>query len=126
MLPPIYLHPEPLHILNDFHDIIRRRWKTRDQPNTFESLALWEREARRRFGPNKLLWRWRCHHCNTSMSASDYLACGAPQSQIGFACIGRFTPFAGCNHDGKNSVPANPVTVHFGGNRVRMLAFAEA
>lgn len=122
-LPPIILRAQALDVLEQLHDEARRRRKTREQPQTYETMELWEREARRRFGANKLGWQWRCHHCESVFSAADYLVAGAPMSQVGHACLGRWEPRINCTYNGKLPLPANPVTVRIGGQSVRMLAF---
>jgi hypothetical protein len=123
--PSIILRPSPLDILDDFHNTIRKRRKLREQPKTYDCLELWECEARRRFGAEKRLWRWLCHHCKRTFSTMDYVWAGAPQSAIGVACIGAFEPLVECSYDGTKLQPGNPITVHFMGQRARMLAFAD-
>lgn len=130
--PPIILRAQALDVLDQLHDDVRRRRKTREQPKTYERIELWERQARRRFGPNKLAWRWRCHQCGTVFSAADYVQAGAPLEQVGVACLGRWEPRVlgpdgqRCVFNGKTPTPANPITVHtVSGHQVRMLAFAD-
>lgn len=122
-LPPIILQARGLDVLEHLHDEVRRRRKLREQPKTYDSVELWEREARRRFGADKRAWAWRCHHCGTAFSAADYLLAGAPQDQIGYACIGRWEPRVRCTFNGATPVPANPITVRIGDQTARMLAF---
>lgn len=124
-LPPIVLRAKGLDVLHQLHDEARKRRKTQDQPATYENMELWEREARRRFGPNKLGWKWRCHHCGTVFSAADYLVAQAPPAQVGYACLGVWEPRVACTFNGQHPLPANPITVHMGHVTARMLAFAD-
>ena len=125
-LPPIYLRHQRLDVLDEFHNLVRHEKKLREQPKTYERHELWEREARRRFGPDKRLWRWLCHRCKRTMSAMDYVGVGAPQSQIGFDCVTAFlADDLGCGYRGANHQPGNPITVHVAGQKARMLAFAD-
>lgn len=122
---PVILRPKALDVLNSLHDQVRERRKLREQPKTYASLHAWERAARRRFGHEKLGWKWRCHHCGTVFSAADYLVAGAPQDKIGFACLGAFEPRVPCNYDGSKPLPVGPIKVHVGDVTTRMLAFAD-
>ena len=53
-------------------------------------------EAEKRFGKNRLDWKFICPRCKTVQSARDFKEAGASQdlteSYIGFSCIGRITP----------------------------------
>lgn len=127
---PIVVRPSPLigafGALNDFHNRVRLRRKLMETANEYDGIPGWEREARRRFGPNKLGWKWTCHHCLTTFSVADYILSGAPQDKIGFACLGIFEPSVHCSYNGILPLPGNPVTVLMaGGVKMRMLAFAE-
>ena len=49
-------------------------------------------EAERRFGPDRMAWRFVCPSCRHSQSVADYKAAGAPESAVAFSCVGRWLP----------------------------------
>lgn len=53
-------------------------------------------EAEKRFGENRLDWKFVCPKCKTVQSARDFKEAGASQEltegYIGFSCIGRIIP----------------------------------
>lgn len=124
---PIVVKAKPLDVLAELHNDARRRRKVREaQPRDYYGMPDWEREARRRFGPERARWRFRCHHCGTVYDAAAALVRGMPVDQVGFACIGTVEASVACNYDGTKPYPINPVTVRLpGGLTARMLMFAE-
>lgn len=50
----------------------------------------WEAEGERRFGDNKLEWKFKCPACGHVISVKDYKDAGAPNGAIAFSCIGRY------------------------------------
>lgn len=123
--PPIVVRPKPLDVLADMMNQRRKIHKEREASRDFHGLADWEREGRRRFGPNKARWRWRCHVCDAAYDAGYAVMEGMAQSQIGFDCIGTVVESHPCNHSGSQP-PHNPIAVRLpGGVTARMLCFAD-
>ena len=57
------------------------------------TLAEWLAEGERRFGPNKLKWRFKCPACGHVQAVEDfqrYKSQGATAETARFNCIGRF------------------------------------
>lgn len=82
--------------------------------------AEWEAEGVRRFGPNKMKWKFVCPACGFIASAEDYKNAGAPSMVVGFSCIGRWLPYAReafakgdgpCNYAGGGLFRLNPLEV---------------
>lgn len=127
--PPIVLQPQALDVLHSFRNEVGNL-RERERFPFYDSIAEWERDAKRRFGADKLRWRWECPECGWVASALDYLSAGAPQHQVGFACVGRFAPASQrptgpCNYSGADANSTNPVTVRLPGRvEIRMLRFA--
>lgn len=51
-------------------------------------------ECRRRFGDDPLTWAFECPQCGDVATARDY---PPGMSQLGQACVGRWTKGRGCN-----------------------------
>lgn len=77
-------------------------------------------EATRRFGPDQHDWRFVCPCCGHEARAADWLAAGAPQSAIGFSCVGRWSGAprdafgegpGPCNYAGGGLFELNPMDV---------------
>lgn len=45
-----------------------------------------------RFGPDPMKFKFVCPSCGHVASAEDYKAAGAPETAVGFSCIGRWLP----------------------------------
>jgi hypothetical protein len=97
----------------------------------------WMAEAARRFGSDKMAWRFVCPVCGHVVSVADYKAAGAPAGAIAFSCIGRYVEggkaaFAPkgkgpCNYTGGGLFRLNPVDVSFpDGREMAAFDFAEA
>lgn len=80
----------------------------------------WRAEAEKLFGPDEMLWRFKCPSCGHECSIQDYKDAGAKSENVGFSCIGRWTgttqdAFTGgpgpCNYAGGGLIGINPVTV---------------
>lgn len=50
----------------------------------------WLAEGEKRFGKEMLFWKFVCPICKTVIEVRDYQKASAPQSAIGFNCIGRY------------------------------------
>lgn len=82
----------------------------------------WEQEGIKRFGENRLEWRFKCPSCGYVSAAGDWVSLNAKNS-IATSCIGRFTspPSTNsigskkqgepCNYAGFGLFKLNPVTV---------------
>lgn len=105
--------------------------------------AEWRAEGERRFGTDMMQWKFTCPVCHHMQCGADFKAAGAPETAIGFSCIGRWLPkaqtreaFTGssrrkkgpCSYAGGGLFKLNPVTVHVNGRAepIQMFAFAEA
>lgn len=108
--------------------------------------AEWRADGLRRFGPNLLDWQFVCPSCGHVQTAREYQAAGAPESAIGFSCVGRWMPraqtrdaFASpaekkrlpdgpCDYAGGGLFRLNPVLVAQDGvaEPIQMFAFADA
>lgn len=98
-------------------------------------------EARKRFGTDPMLWRFKCPCCGHVATANDYKAANAPSNAVGFSCIGRWMDKGAgplfvrkgekadcpCNYSGGGLFNFNPQPVLFKDGRVvHMFALAEA
>ncbi len=66
----------------------------------------WEAEGVRRFGPEKLDWKFICPSCGHIASVKDWVDAGG-QGGIGFSCIGRWIGSKRNALDGKGPGPCN-------------------
>lgn len=102
---------------------------------TFET---WRAEGERRFGPDRLQWRFVCPCCGHVASAKEWVDAGG-ERMVAFSCIGRVTGAkreafdrykrpGPCNYAGGGLFALNPVTVldPDGGEDHHLFAFAEA
>lgn len=89
----------------------------------------WEAEGRRRFGKDKMRWKFVCPSCGHIATVQDWKDAGASRGQFAFSCIGRSlgtTKEMGerpgpCNYAGGGLFAINPVEVDGG----HYFAFAE-
>jgi len=72
-------------------------------------------EAERRFGPDRLNWRWVCPACHHVASAREYKDAGAPSSAPGLDCIGRYGNLQRRTAFGTNSEGPGPCDYSSGG-----------
>ena len=105
----------------------------------------WRAEAIRRFGPDRMKWRFVCPSCKHEASIADWKAAGAKEGHVAFSCVGRnqgvgdgdaakvaAAAFKGkggpCNYAGGGLFALNPVEVNTGPDTkpVRLFAFADA
>jgi hypothetical protein len=100
------------------------------------TLAEWLAEGEKRFGPDKMKWRFECPSCHHVASIQDYKDAGAKENAVAFSCIGRYLPkaaeaFGGkgtgpCNYTGGGLIGLNPVHVRDEeGRDHHMFAYAE-
>lgn len=54
------------------------------------TLAEYLAEGQRRFGPDKMKWKFICPICKVLISVQDYKDAGAGEGDIGVSCIGRY------------------------------------
>ena len=94
-------------------------------------------EARRRFGDDKMNWRFVCPCCGHVASVKDWLDAGASEGEVGFSCIGRHKPNprdafskdapGPCNYAGGGLFALNPLKVVFDdGHVASFFALADA
>ncbi|GAB1340905.1 VVA0879 family protein [Gemmatimonas sp.] len=91
-------------------------------------------EARRRFGDDPAAWCFVCPSCGHVASVRDWREAGAPNSAIGFSCVGRwsggddtktFMNSGGpCQYAGAGLFRINPVTITGHGEDYRVFALA--
>lgn len=96
----------------------------------------WEAEGIRRFGEDRLKWRFVCPSCKVVSSVQDWKDAGAPEIAVAFSCVGRWkdgvdeNTFRGngqrCHYAGGGLFRLNPVKVVFPGGGIReTFAFAD-
>lgn len=81
----------------------------------------WEAEGIKRFGTDKMDWRFVCPACGHVASVRDYYKAGAKESQTAFNCIGRYLKGTKgefmknkkqpCNYTGGGLFQLNPVSI---------------
>jgi len=91
--------------------------------NTRKKMTIeeWNAEGERRFGSDKMKWKFVCPVCHHVQTAEDYKAAGAPETAIAFSCVGRWIEGAKAAFEGKGTGPCtyaggglfrlNPVSV---------------
>ncbi len=96
--------------------------------------AEWNAEGERRFGKDRLLWRFVCPSCGHVASVDDWRKAAAPEGAVAFSCVGRYTGATAqmcerpgpCNYAGGGLIGLNPVTVaDMDGKEHDLFAFAE-
>lgn len=95
----------------------------------------WLAEAKRRFGPDPMNWKFVCPVCKHTASVGDWKAAGATEGEVAFSCVGRRLAEAReafgkgdgpCNYAGGGLFRLNPVKVQLPDGHVReTFAFAE-
>lgn len=94
----------------------------------------WLAEGTRRFGEDKMQWRFVCPSCGYVARVQDWRSAGATEGQVAYSCIGRAlgsakelgdTTGGPCNYAGGGLFRLNPVRVTFpGGEVMDVFAFA--
>jgi len=88
-------------------------------------------EATRRFGPDRMKWKFVCPCCHHVASAEDYKKAGAPEGAVGFSCVGRWAGAkrgafdngpGPCDYAGGGLIGLNPVEIQ---GHERYFEFAE-
>lgn len=104
--------------------------------------AEWAAEGERRFGPDRMEWKFVCPACGHVARAADWKAAGASEGAVAFSCVGRWLPNSGpgrafvaagtasakpCDYAGGGLFGLNPLLVQdLDGKTHRLFAFAEA
>lgn len=88
--------------------------------NKYASIEDWHAEAVRRFGPDKMGWKFKCPVCGHVASVKDYKDAGAIGAAA-FSCIGRYGGTkreafvrggeGPCNYAGGGLFRLNPVQI---------------
>lgn len=52
--------------------------------------ADWLAKGERLFGPDKLLWAFKCPICETRIEVRDWQKAGSKEGAVAFSCIGRY------------------------------------
>jgi hypothetical protein len=108
-------------------------------PQRITSYGSWLRHGESLFGPDRQTWRFVCPSCCHIASIAQWLRSGAPESAVGFSCIGRY-PGSGvgpqvaasqafgrsggpCNYTGAGLFNLNPVTIEFDDGREATSSF---
>lgn len=95
----------------------------------------WDAEGERRFGDDRLLWRFICPSCGHEAPVSEWRATKAPDSAIAFSCVGRWSKGSDnktfkrkggpCQYAGGGLFRLNPITViEDGGKEHQVFDFA--
>lgn len=92
--------------------------------------AEWEADGLRRFGSDRLTWRFVCPSCGHVASVEDWKKAGAPANAVAFSCVGRWLPSCvemgvrpgPCNYAGGGLFALNPRDV----DGVRYFDFAQS
>jgi hypothetical protein len=79
----------------------------------------WEAEGARRFGPDRMTWKFVCPSCGHVASAADWRNAGAPSGAVAFSCVGRWLKNpkrmgerpGPCNYAGGGLFAINPLDV---------------
>jgi hypothetical protein len=56
------------------------------------TLAEWNAEGERRFGPDRMQWKFVCPVCGHVASVQDWKDAGASETEVAFSCVGRHIP----------------------------------
>ena len=89
------------------------------EPIEYPSLAAWQAEAARLFGPDPMKWRFTCPVCGHEAAVEDWKTAGAPSNAAAFSCVGRWTGATAkmgekpgpCNYAGGGLIRLNPVRI---------------
>ncbi len=82
----------------------------------------WGAEMRKRFGEDPMQWKFICPVCARVQSIQEFKDSGAPETAVGFSCIGRWLEGKqyqekgddntnGCNYAGGGLFRLNPLVV---------------
>lgn len=110
-----------------------------EQPKEYLTPDDWRAEAERRFGANRMLWKFVCPSCHHVASVQQWKDAGATEGEVAFSCIGRHTETpakaeaaafkrAGgpCNYTGGGLFKYNPIKVSLGSDTPALHVFAFA
>jgi hypothetical protein len=103
--------------------------------------AAWVAEGERRFGPDRMEWKFVCPACGHIARTADWKEAGAPEGAVAFSCVGRWLPNSGpgrafatanvlpskpCDYAGGGLFGLNPLLVEdLDGKSHRLFAFAK-
>lgn len=93
----------------------------------------WRAEGTRRFGEDRMKWRFKCPSCGHVAAVEDWKAAGASEGEVAFSCVGRHLngkdafkgPPGPCNYAGGGLFRINPVRVMHDGRHSDVFEFAD-
>lgn len=102
--------------------------------------ADWLADGERRFGADRLQWRFACPSCGHIASVADWRTAGAPEGAVAFSCVGRYladrqgaadaafkNKGGPCNYTTGGLFNISPISIELeGGDISGAFAFAEA
>lgn len=56
------------------------------------TLEEWEKEAIKRFGIDRMKWKFVCPSCQTVIQVQEWKDAGAGNGAVAYSCIGRYLP----------------------------------
>lgn len=95
----------------------------------------WIAEGERRFGPDRMKWRFICPSCGYVASVQEWKDAGAQGGAVAFSCVGRYTGSrkelgdktgGPCNYAGGGLFRLNPIEITHSGGTTHLFAFAES
>lgn len=100
------------------------------------TFAEWEEEAARKFGEDRMQWKFVCPSCDHAATVEDWKNVGAAEGEVAFSCVGRHTGAddkntfshngGPCTYVGGGLICLNPVQVTFpNGKKVSVFEFAK-
>lgn len=95
----------------------------------------WSSEGARRYGDDRMAWRFVCPSCGHVATPDDWQKAGASEGAIAFSCVGRWSgvnkqAFARegngpCNYAGGGLFRINPVLIDRDGREHSVFDFAD-
>ncbi len=104
----------------------KRSWRP-DEPKMITiDRNSWEKEGTKRYGKDKMKWKFRCPSCGKIQSTEDYKNAEAPEDAVAYSCVGRWNGSTGvmckgdelgCNYAGGGLIQLNPIKVKLSNGR---------
>lgn len=100
------------------------------------TLDEWNAEGERRFGPDRMKWRFVCPVCGHVATTEDWKKAGATEGAVAFSCVGRWIEGSRAAFEGKGVGPCtyaggglfrlNPVRIRVQEKVHELFDFAES